>query len=250
MGREKKISVVEVFGPTINGEGSVIGVPTIFVRTGGCSFRCNWCDSLHAVLPEHARSWIKHTTDELYERITKLTNGNPLTVTLSGGDPALQPFGDLIKWMKSEGWRFSIETQGAVNQDWFNELDWLVISPKPPSSGMVNDWNKVQACIDAAGPLTHVSLKVVVMNEDDYLFAREVADRFIGIPFYLSVGNDNPPHESEDFNYGSGEFNEQSIVERTEWLIDRVVNDRKNWAYIPTILPQVHTLLWGNKKGV
>lgn len=41
----KKIPVLEIFGPTIQGEGMVIGQKTMFVRTGGCDYRCSWCDS-------------------------------------------------------------------------------------------------------------------------------------------------------------------------------------------------------------
>ena len=43
------IRISEIFGPTIQGEGALIGQPTVFVRTGGCDYRCAWCDSLHAV---------------------------------------------------------------------------------------------------------------------------------------------------------------------------------------------------------
>ena len=50
-----RFPVVEVFGPTIQGEGELAGVPTAFVRFGGCDYRCTWCDSLHAVLPEDVR---------------------------------------------------------------------------------------------------------------------------------------------------------------------------------------------------
>ena len=38
--RTKLIPVVEIFGPTIQGEGAEAGVPTHFVRVGGCDFRC------------------------------------------------------------------------------------------------------------------------------------------------------------------------------------------------------------------
>ena len=43
------IRVSEIFGPTIQGEGALIGQPTIFVRTGGCDYRCSWCGTMHAV---------------------------------------------------------------------------------------------------------------------------------------------------------------------------------------------------------
>ena len=41
----KPTPVLEIFGPTIQGEGMVIGRKTMFVRTGGCDYRCSWCDS-------------------------------------------------------------------------------------------------------------------------------------------------------------------------------------------------------------
>ena len=40
-----KIPVMEIFGPTIQGEGMVIGQKTMFVRTAGCDYSCSWCDS-------------------------------------------------------------------------------------------------------------------------------------------------------------------------------------------------------------
>ena len=51
------IRVSEIFGPTIQGEGALIGQPTVFVRTGGCDYRCSWCDSLHAVESAYRETW-------------------------------------------------------------------------------------------------------------------------------------------------------------------------------------------------
>ena len=41
----RTIAISEIFGPTIQGEGALIGKPTVFVRTGGCDYRCSWCDT-------------------------------------------------------------------------------------------------------------------------------------------------------------------------------------------------------------
>ena len=51
------ILIAEIFGPTIQGEGALIGLPTVFVRTGGCDYRCSWCDSLHAVSSAYRHDW-------------------------------------------------------------------------------------------------------------------------------------------------------------------------------------------------
>jgi 7-carboxy-7-deazaguanine synthase len=42
------ILISEIFGPTIQGEGALVGKPTVFVRTGGCDYRCDWCDTVYA----------------------------------------------------------------------------------------------------------------------------------------------------------------------------------------------------------
>ena len=84
------LKIAEIFGPTIQGEGALIGVPTVFVRAGGCDYRCRWCDSLHAVESRFRHDWAALSTGAVWDRVTALSGGQPLTVTLSGGnvDPA------------------------------------------------------------------------------------------------------------------------------------------------------------------
>ena len=48
--------VIEIFGPTIQGEGAEAGLPTHFVRLGGCDYRCSWCDTMYAVDPATVRA--------------------------------------------------------------------------------------------------------------------------------------------------------------------------------------------------
>src|SRR6202046_1496627 len=55
--RMSEIRISEIFGPTVQGEGPLIGRPTVFVRTAGCDYRCAWCDTLYAVLPAYHRQW-------------------------------------------------------------------------------------------------------------------------------------------------------------------------------------------------
>ncbi len=186
------ISVSEIFGPTVQGEGAVIGKPTVFLRTGGCDYRCSWCDSKFAVLPEFRETWRRMSPEEVFSEIRKLSP-RPILVTLSGGNPALQPLGSLIQLGKAERYSFTIETQGTVARDWFAGLDYLTLSPKPPSSGMETDWEKLARCVGAAGPETETVMKVVVFDERDYAYAKEVGRRFPEVPVYLQVGNDDPP---------------------------------------------------------
>jgi hypothetical protein len=62
--KEKRIAVVEIFGPTIQGEGPLAGSKTMFIRFGGCDYRCQKCDSLHAVIPGAVKAGARYLTAE------------------------------------------------------------------------------------------------------------------------------------------------------------------------------------------
>ena len=87
------LRISEIFGPTIQGEGAVIGQPTVFVRAGGCDYRCEWCDTLHAVDTEYRHTWAKMTSDAVMAEIERLSgrrasDGEPFG--WQSGDPAIR----------------------------------------------------------------------------------------------------------------------------------------------------------------
>jgi 7-carboxy-7-deazaguanine synthase len=241
----RTIAVSEVFGPTIQGEGALIGKPTVFVRTGGCDYRCSWCDTLYAVLPGYKSDWHAMTAEAIFAQVQQLSGHQPILVTLSGGNPAVQPLGELIDLGHASGYTFAIETQGSVAQSWFARLDYLTLSPKPPSSKQVTRWERLDRCISYGQSgqnerQTQICLKIVVFDEEDYAYARYVASRYPDLPVYLQAGNHTPPHLAQEIDI-------PGILNRMDWLIQRVIADQ--W-YSVTILPQLHALLWGNKRGV
>lgn len=234
------ICISEIFGPTIQGEGALIGQPTVFVRTGGCDYHCTWCDTLHAVEGAYRNNWREMTAEEILKQIVVLSGGLPLMISLSGGNPAIQPLGDLISLGKAAGYTFGLETQGSIAKDWFAELDLVTLSPKPPSSGMITNWQKLQECIDAAQE-TSVVLKLVVLDEADFSYAQQVAERFPSLPVYLQPCNAVPSAE------GDVEVDFQSMTQQLRWLVEKVLAAK--W-YKASVLPQLHVLLWGQKRGV
>lgn len=234
----KNIRISEIFGPTIQGEGALIGQPTIFVRTGGCDYRCHWCDTLHAVDSDYRREWTPMRAKDILTEIEGLSGGVPLMVSLSGGNPAIQPLGALIKSGRKKGYRFALETQGSIAQAWFSELDILTLSPKPPSSGMDVDFDMLDACVAAAGPHVQVSLKFVIADEADYAFARSVSSRYSDLPVYLQPCNSAPPPQHVE---------QAGLRADMLRLIEMTLEDR--WFNVH-ILPQLHVWLWGNTQGV
>ena len=241
--RETQIRVSEIFGPTIQGEGVLIGLPTVFVRTGGCDYRCSWCDTMHAVDSKYRDQWLAMSTDTVWDKITALSGGKPITVSLSGGNPAIQPFGDLIEKGHNSGYKFALETQGSVSKDWFADLDVLVLSPKPPSSDMDTDWATFDACLDAAGSSPEIVLKIVIFDDEDYAYAKQAAAQYPHLPVYLQPGNHTPPPADDD----DFAVDQDGILDKMLWLVDKVTRD--HW-FDARVLPQLHVMLWGNKRGV
>src|SRR3954454_11432523 len=104
--------VIEIFGPTIQGEGAEAVLSTPFVLFGGCDYRCSWCDTMYAVDPAAVRATAERLSDDaIVERLDKL-GGAPPWVTLSGGNPALHQLGGLVSALHERGLLVAAETQG------------------------------------------------------------------------------------------------------------------------------------------
>ncbi|MGY9049286.1 MAG: 7-carboxy-7-deazaguanine synthase QueE, partial [Rhodobacterales bacterium] len=170
---------------------------------------------------------------------TRLSKGKPLTISLSGGNPAIQDFTQLILRGHSAGYRFACETQGSISKPWFADLDTLVLSPKPPSSGETVDWEAFEACLTAAEGAGLIVLKIVIFDDRDYAWAQMAAERYPALPLYLQPGNlEVDPAVPVD---------PQDLSDKLLWLVEKVMAD--GW-FAPRVLPQLHVLLWGNKRGV
>ena len=235
-----KIPVLEVFGPTIQGEGRVIGRKTMFVRTAGCDYRCSWCDSAFTWDGSAKEDIQLMSAEEIYNKLREVGGDNFNHVTISGGTPALiKGIQDLVDLFEEHHIQTALETQGSKFQPWMTQIDDLTISPKPPSSNMKPNLDILDSVIEQCVPES-LNLKVVIFDEDDFEFAKMIHHRYPSIPFYLQVGN--PYLDEEVDNHTS------KLLQRYEQLVERVMTSSDmNNVYV---LPQLHTLLWSNMKGV
>lgn len=243
------VPVIEVYGPTIQGEGIDQGVPCHFVRFGGCDYKCEWCDSPHAVLPELVRkNSTRMTALEVVEQIKRLASG-PEWIVFSGGNPALHDLGPLIAMLKLHGYRIAAETQGSRWKDWLARCDRVAVSPKPPSSGEFRpSFSTLQEFMRRLSPIT-AFLKVVIFDHDDYRYAQQVQRMFPEYQLFLSAGNDagatvgNPGRVDER----TDEQIMRDLVGRGRWLANRAMVD----PIMATARVQVqnHVLYWGNERG-
>jgi len=229
------IPISEIFGPTLQGEGPLMGMSTVFVRVRGCDNKCLWCDTQYAreVAGEQFGA-------EMIVRKVQECCADPILVTLTGGNPAMYPeLGDAVSLLKRLGYKVACETQGTYVQLWFTYLDHLVISPKPPSSGNPTSIEDFVLCYGSYVE-GKIHVKVVVDGEADFAYAEEVSKQVGAAPVYLQ-----PCTATGGLPTRRGYVMRQ--LDHIEKIWD-MVKASGNLNYI--VLPQLHRLLWGEERGV
>lgn len=123
--------VNEIFH-SIQGEGTLAGTPSVFIRLAGCPVGCKWCDTRYA--------WDTNAGDELAvpEIISRISQWPCRFVVITGGEPMLNPeLPDLARALKEQHKHITIETAGIKFVAGL-ACDLMSISPKLSNSGRNN----------------------------------------------------------------------------------------------------------------
>ena len=141
---------------TIQGEGYYAGIPSYFLRIGGCDVGCHWCDvkeswdeNAHPIIP--------------VKEIVKKSLGFSDCVIVTGGEPLMWNMGPLTKELKKFNKQTHIETSGShpLTGDW----DWVCLSPKKAKLPIEEAYNYAD------------ELKMIIYNNHDFIFAEEQAKK-------------------------------------------------------------------------
>ena len=221
--------IAEIFY-SVQGEGALVGVPSVFVRTSGCNLRCAWCDTPYTSWkPEGA----EFTVEEVEARVAEYGARH---VVITGGEPMIAPgVGELSQRFRARGMHITIETAGTV----FTEVacDLMSISPKlansTPEDPFWAQHERLRLQPDILRRLMAVcdyQLKFVIAAQHDLDEARRViAD--VGAPA-------------------------EKVVLMPEGTQGDVLNERGVWIaelckkYGYRFSPRLHVHLWGNQRGV
>ncbi len=113
---------------SIQGEGELTGVPSVFIRTSGCNLRCTWCDTKYA-------SWYPEGSDlALGEVVAQALSYPAQHCVLTGGEPMIaREIGPLAAALRDAGKHVTIETAGTVHPEGI-ACDLASISPKLSNS--------------------------------------------------------------------------------------------------------------------
>jgi 7-carboxy-7-deazaguanine synthase len=112
---------------SVQGEGMLAGVPSVFIRTTGCNLRCSWCDTPYT-------SWQPEGSEYALDQILGFVGQHPTRhVVITGGEPMLvSAIVELTGRLRALGQHITIETAGTVDQP--VQCDLMSISPKLANS--------------------------------------------------------------------------------------------------------------------
>lgn len=157
--RPARLKITEVFR-SLQGESSLVGWPTVFIRLTGCPLRCQYCDTAYAF---HGGQW--RTVDDLLE---ETRSHGVKHVCVTGGEPLAQKTClTLLKRLCDAGYVVSLETSGAIDVAGVDPRVIKVVDLKTPGSKEVdrNLWSNLEH-LDSKD-----QVKFVICSRADYDWA-------------------------------------------------------------------------------
>lgn len=153
------MKIAEIFY-SIQGEGKLAGIPSVFIRTSGCNLRCTWCDTPYTSWQPEGESM---EIDQILKSIAQYAS---IYVVLTGGEPMIEPeVTELTLQLKDNGYHITIETAATVWQD--VTCDLASISPKLANS---TPWEKEEGRFAEAHEKNRIHLETILrfMKMPDY----------------------------------------------------------------------------------
>ena len=152
----KPFIVNEIF-LSIQGETSLSGLPTVFIRLTGCPLRCRYCDTAYAF-----DAGAKMTLADILATVASFRTRQ---VTVTGGEPLAQKNClELLQQLCDEGYQVSLETSGAIDVAAVDTRVIKILDLKTPGSGEMarNRYENLEFL------LPHDEIKFVICDRADY----------------------------------------------------------------------------------
>ena len=164
--RDQQLKIFEIFH-SLQGESSLSGLPTVFVRLTGCPLRCTWCDTEYAFF---GGSWLHY--DEI---IASIKQHNTPYVCVTGGEPLAQKrVLGLMDLLAEQGFVVSLETAGSLSVKNVHPAVIKIVDLKAPGSGEVK-----KNLYDNLPLLTmQDQVKFVIADAVDYQWSKDVISQY------------------------------------------------------------------------
>jgi 7-carboxy-7-deazaguanine synthase len=225
--------IAEIFH-SIQGEGRLVGTPSVFIRTSGCNLRCVWCDTPYT-------SWEPEGEERNLDEILAETKRYPAKhAVVTGGEPLLaHEIEALTQQLKRAGFHITVETAATI----FKPVgcDLMSMSPKLVNS---TPWKRDQGkfawmheqhrinmpVIEQFIERYDYQLKFVVERESDFAEVEGILEK---------LGN---VERSRVFIMPQG-ITREELHERARWIVE--LCKEHGFSYTP----RLHIELWGNRRG-
>jgi 7-carboxy-7-deazaguanine synthase len=227
------MKIAEIFH-SIQGEGKLAGVPSVFVRTSGCNLRCTWCDTPYT-------SWNPEGEELTIAAIMSRVEEFPCShVVLTGGEPMITDgVEELTRRIRDSGRHLTIETAATVWKD--VECDLASISPKLANS---TPWDREGGKFAA----THEAHRIDV----------EVIRRFMAFADYQLKFVVDSPRDLEEIDILLAQlsrYDPANVLLMPQGVSAVELGAKNSW--LPELCkehgfrfcPRLHIYLYGNTRG-
>ncbi|WP_321468937.1 7-carboxy-7-deazaguanine synthase QueE [Halarcobacter sp.] len=248
------LEINEIFGPTIQGEGKLVGTPSIFIRFGKCNMKCVGfnveyetpsgikkcsCDSYYAVDTAFKEQWHKMSTQDIIKKVEELKPNYNVDIVITGGEPLLYwnniEFQNLLKYYIENNYKITIETNASLDIEFTKEYQKKILFSM--SVKLSNSLEPLKKRIN-----NNTLTKILENTRDSYLkfvidkkFIKEATKEID------SILNQIP--KSEVYLMPMGDTAAQ-INENSESVINMAI--QKGFKYCD----RLHIRVWDNKRGV
>jgi 7-carboxy-7-deazaguanine synthase len=220
------LKIAEIFY-SVQGEGTLVGMPSVFVRTSGCNLRCAWCDTPYT-------SWSPEGDERSVESIAEEVDRYGAShVVVTGGEPLIAPdIGELTRRLAGH---LTIETAGTVDAN--VRCDLMSISPKLSNSTPEGRWGaqheRLRHQPEVLKSLMRrfpYQLKFVIARAEDIAEVRAIVQETYA--------------DRESVVLMPEGVEPQILAERSKWLIE--ICKQENFRFSP----RLHIDIWGNRRGI
>jgi len=220
------LKIAEIFY-SVQGEGTLAGVPSVFVRTSGCNLRCAWCDTPYT-------SWNPEGEERSLDSIVEQVESyNASHVVVTGGEPMIAP--EIVELTHRLTQHVTIETAGTVDAE--VRCDLMSISPKLANSTPEGRWSAQHERLRYQPEILKrlmsrypYQLKFVIAQPEDLTEVRAIVEQ-------IGAGKDRVVLMPEGVD-------STKLAERSRWLVECCKQEGYRFS------PRLHIDLWGNRRGV
>jgi 7-carboxy-7-deazaguanine synthase len=225
--------IAEIFY-SIQGEGRLLGVPSVFIRTSGCDLRCVWCDTPYTSWRPEGDDW------SLREIMAEVASHPSDHAVITGGEPLLAPeIEELTDQLKRKDYHITVETAATI----FRPLtcDLMSMSPKLSNS---TPWKREKGRFARMHENLRLNFPVIQQFMDSYdyqlKFVVEKKKDFSEIEGILEKLNNVDRGRVLTMAQGR---TKKVLRDRASWIVD--LCKKHGFSYTPRL--QIE--LWGNRRG-